>query len=149
MALVAFGVPLIARLNLGPLDPILSQMDPRALRLLGWIPLGAGAGLSAWGIAALGKSLTPGVEPLPAGEFVTRGPYRRVRHPVYTGLILALGGYTWLWANWRLALLVTWLAGLYLGAKAEREERWLVQRFPGYEAYRRQVPKLVPWGRRG
>jgi protein-S-isoprenylcysteine O-methyltransferase Ste14 len=36
------------------------------------------------------------------------------------------------------------LLGLWLDAKARREERWLVDAFPGYAAYRRRTHRFVP-----
>ena len=47
------------------------------------------------------------------------------------------------WSNWTLALIVGFIALQYFQAKAGAEERWLVERFPGYQAYMRQVPRRV------
>ena len=149
LVFVGIGAPLIARINLGPLDPILGQADPWPIRQAGWLLLATGVAGMAWGVGSLGKNLTPGVEPLASGEFVTTGAYARVRHPIYSGLIAASAGYAWLCSNWRLGLLVGAGAGLYFGAKASAEEQRLLKRFKEYEAYRKQVPKLVPWGRPG
>jgi protein-S-isoprenylcysteine O-methyltransferase Ste14 len=145
LMLVGVGVPLLTRINLGPLDPILGRLDPVALRRVGWLAIAAGMGLMGWGARSLGPGLTPSIEPPAEARFITTGPYARIRHPIYTGLILVLGGYTWLSSNWRMALLVIGVASLYLGAKANAEERWLVQRFPDYPGYRQRVPKLWPW----
>jgi protein-S-isoprenylcysteine O-methyltransferase Ste14 len=91
----------------------------------------------------LGRSLTPGTEPLSDGELVTSGAYTHVRHPIYTGLVLALAGYTLAWSNWTLALLFGFLALKYFQAKAAVEEDWLMERFPGYKSYMRRVPRQV------
>lgn len=145
LLLVGMGVPLLTRINLGPLDPILGRMDPVALRRVGWLAVAAGIGLMVWGAKSLGPGLTPSIEPPAESRLITTGPYARIRHPIYSGLILALGGYTWRLSNWRMALLVIGVASLYFGAKANAEERWLVQRFPDYQGYRQRVPKLWPW----
>jgi protein-S-isoprenylcysteine O-methyltransferase Ste14 len=122
---------------------MLNRIDPAWIRGLGLGVLLLGLLVLAWGIRSLGRSLTPGTEPLPAAELVTSGPYHHVRHPIYTGLVLALTGYTLAWSNWTLALLLGFLALKYFQAKASAEEEWLVERFPGYKTYMRRVPRRV------
>jgi protein-S-isoprenylcysteine O-methyltransferase Ste14 len=143
-------IPTVPRLvNLGPLDPLLGMLDARGLRLWIGIPLlGLGLALAGWGVRSLGASLTPSVQPLPDASLVESGPYRRVRHPIYLGIILTMAGYAELLANWRLAFLTGWILTLFFDAKATREERYLTERFPEYSSYRRGVPKLWPWGKR-
>jgi protein-S-isoprenylcysteine O-methyltransferase Ste14 len=57
--------------------------------------------------------------------------------------VLGLAGYTLVWSNWVLALLVGLLARAYFNGKAKAEERWLVQRHAAYESYLRKVPRRV------
>ena len=142
--IVGLAAPLLPRhLGLGPLDPIVNRLDPDRIRRFGWLPVIAGAGIALWGIRSLGRSLTPGTEPLPGAALITTGPYAYVRHPIYTGVVLLLGGYTLLWSNWTLALLVGVVALAYFDAKARTEERWLLARHPRYDSYLRQVPRRV------
>jgi protein-S-isoprenylcysteine O-methyltransferase Ste14 len=54
-----------------------------------------------------------------------------------------LAGYTLVWSNWTLTLVVGMVALQYFEGKARREERWLVKRFPEYEAYMRRVRRRV------
>lgn len=141
---IAFTAPLLPRwVSLGELDPMLNRIDPLRVRRLGWILVAAGAGVAIWGVRALGRSLTPGTEPLPGVPLVTAGPYAHVRHPIYLGVVLALAGYTLLWSNWTLALVLGLVALKYFEAKARVEERYLVARYPGYEAYMRHVRRRV------
>jgi protein-S-isoprenylcysteine O-methyltransferase Ste14 len=82
--------------------------------------------------------------PISGGEFVASGPYRIVRHPVYAGLILGGLGI----ALDRLSvstLLATLLLAIILDLKRRREEQWLVERFPGYGAYRERTKAFVPF----
>lgn len=82
-------------------------------------------------------------EPHPEGILCTAGPYRYVRHPMYTavlgaGLALVLAGFSWM----RLAV---W-AGLWviLRVKIRIEERLLEARYADYAAYRLQTGALLP-----
>ena len=142
--LVGVGAPLLPRhVNLGDADFMLNRIDPSWIRWLGLPLLLAGAALAVWGVRALGPSLTPGTEPLAGASLVTWGPYAHIRHPIYAGVVSMLAGYTLAWSNWTLALIVGLVALQYFEGKARREERWLVQCFPEYEAYVRRVRRRV------
>jgi protein-S-isoprenylcysteine O-methyltransferase Ste14 len=78
-------------------------------------------------------------------ELVKTGPYRFVRHPIYTGiLLLGLGsavgsGQLRFWLG-----LLFWFIGFWI--KLKQEERLMLQHFPDqYPAYRQQVKALVPF----
>ena len=84
--------------------------------------------------------MTQRVEP----ELVTSGPYRFVRHPIYSGLLLALIG-TALATNF-LGLAIAVILGAYFYYAATVEERNLVVTFPtAYPAYREHTKKLIPY----
>ncbi len=105
--------------------------------LLGLFAIAAGA-------TALGPSLSVLPRPHHDAAFVSDGVYRRVRHPIYTGVILLAAA----WALYRGSLLHVTLAvaiAVFFAAKAVREEQWLLERFPEYEAYRRRTKRFVPW----
>jgi len=78
-------------------------------------------------------------------ELVRRGPYRWVRHPIYSGLLLAIAGSAVVRGEWRgfLALAIAFAA---LWRKLKLEERWLGETFgEQYAAYRRRVSALIPF----
>jgi protein-S-isoprenylcysteine O-methyltransferase Ste14 len=142
--LVALAAPLLPRyVNLGSADFLVNRVDPLWLRCLGVPLIAAGAIVIAWGARSLGRNLTPGIEPLPAAALVTSGPYGHTRHPIYAGAVLLLTGYALAWSNWTLALILGVIALLYFDGKARAEERWLIGRFPEYEAYKRHVRRRV------
>jgi protein-S-isoprenylcysteine O-methyltransferase Ste14 len=78
-------------------------------------------------------------------EVISDGPYRLVRHPMYSGILLlvlfaplALGSYV--------ALLFTLLLIPVLVFRLVNEEKTLLQDLPGYQEYCRRTPfRLVPW----
>ena len=80
---------------------------------------------------------------------VDTGPYRIVRHPIYTGILLAI------YATAALKGTVLGLAGavaitLGLWMKARLEERFLGEELGSdYDAYRTRIPMLMPFGPKG
>jgi len=142
--LVGLAAPLLPRhLNLGSADFMVNRVDPAWIRWLGAGLIGPGAFMMVWGIRSLGGNLTPGTEPLPRAELITTGAYAHARHPIYAGVVLFLTGYTLAWSNWTLALLLGFIALQYFKGKAGAEEKRLLERFPAYKTYRRQVPRQV------
>lgn len=106
--------------------------------------LGLGAStLIIKGLLDLGHNLTPLPYPKEDGQLVESGIYSLVRHPLYSGLILAAFG----WAIFQLSLshlIATVVFFLFFNLKATREETWLVQKYSKYAAYQQRVKKLIP-----
>jgi protein-S-isoprenylcysteine O-methyltransferase Ste14 len=88
----------------------------------------------------LGSALTPFPAPRGQGELVAAGVYRHARHPMYGGGILVAAGWSLLFGS-ILGGALTLLLVAFFELKSRREEAWLVQRYPGYEAYRRQTKR--------
>ncbi|MGH2358403.1 MAG: methyltransferase family protein [Candidatus Limnocylindria bacterium] len=104
----------------------------------------AGGALAGRGVFDLRGGLTPYPRPKADVALVDTGAYTRVRHPIYGGLILVAFGWGLITAA-PLALAAALLLGAFFDLKSRREEAWLVERFPGYEAYRRRARRLIPW----
>ncbi len=144
IAMVGVAAPLMPRyVSLGDVDPAINRVDPNWIRWLGAPLIAAGLAMAVWGVRSLGRSLTPGTEPLPEAPLVTSGAYAHSRHPIYLGIVLGLAGYTLAWSNWTMALVLGFVALKYFEGKAKAEERWLVERYPLYRSYMRQVPRRV------
>jgi protein-S-isoprenylcysteine O-methyltransferase Ste14 len=78
-------------------------------------------------------------------ELIRSGPYALVRHPIYTGLLLALAGSALMLGNWRALVGFALIAGA-LVRKLRIEERFMAQQFgEDYARYREQVAMLVPF----
>lgn len=91
----------------------------------------------------LGKSLDANPVPKADSELVETGLYRYLRHPIYTGLLLATLGTVVQSASWFKFSL--WLALLVLlNFKASFEERLLQAKFPGYRAYQSRTGRFLP-----
>ena len=113
------------------------------------IPAAALLGLSA-GLAVCTLAVNrPGnfnIRPTPRreGTLVTSGPYRWIRHPMYTSVLLGAAGAAWM--SHQVLDAVLWLGLMaVLVVKAGLEERALVLRFPSYQAYRLRTTRFVPW----
>lgn len=104
----------------------------------------AAALLVVRGLSDLGQSLTPLPYPRQDGELVQSGVYGVVRHPIYSGIILAALGWAILQVS-VLHLLGAIALFLFFNAKAGQEENWLSEKYPDYAEYRQHVKKLIPW----
>jgi protein-S-isoprenylcysteine O-methyltransferase Ste14 len=82
--------------------------------------------------------------PKASGELVTGGPYRLIRHPMYSAVLLAAAAMAWLVTPW-LGVLAWAALVLVLFTKANLEEHWLREHHPGYAAYCQQCKRFVPW----
>lgn len=116
----------------------------------GWVLLGVGLALLCAGLAvglagarALGTSLTAVPRPKGGATLVESGIYRSIRHPLYVAVVTVALGWAVAMASVP-ALLAALLLGAWMDAKARREEAWLVEAHPQYEAYRRRTHRFVP-----
>jgi len=115
-----------------------------ALQVVGAVLVFAGLGLAVWARVYLGRNWGMPMSVKEEPELVTTGPYRYVRHPIYTGIVLAMVGtgvavaYYW--------LLLAAAIGAYFLYSARVEERTLVESFPAqYPPYRARTKMLVPF----
>jgi protein-S-isoprenylcysteine O-methyltransferase Ste14 len=97
----------------------------------GWVGVAltaAGVGIAIWARWHLGANWS-GVVTLKEGhELIRSGPYRNIRHPIYTGILLAFLGTAVALGEVRGLLAVT-IAWLSFYTKARREESFLTQEF--------------------
>ncbi|HLI60121.1 MAG TPA: isoprenylcysteine carboxylmethyltransferase family protein [Solirubrobacteraceae bacterium] len=104
----------------------------------------SGLALAIWARVHLGRNwgmpMTERLEP----ELITSGPYACIRHPIYTGLLLAMFG-TALVTNLTGLIVAACLSGVFVYA-ARVEERNLTAAFPSaYPAYQARTKMLIPF----
>jgi protein-S-isoprenylcysteine O-methyltransferase Ste14 len=124
----------------------LQRDTPRSLAVqwLGVAICAAGVGLAIAARIQLGRNWGMPATLKENPELITSGPYRVIRHPIYTGILLAAAG-TALAESllWLLALVA---AGVYFVIAARREEHLMAEQFPDqYPAYMRRTKMLIPF----
>jgi len=114
------------------------------LSLTGLLLMAAGLALGLWSFVVMGRHLRIMPEPAANARLLRQGPYRLIRHPMYSALVVGSIGWLLCTFSWpRLACLLTLLPVLLL--KAAREERLLTEKFPDYAAYRAASHRIIPW----
>jgi protein-S-isoprenylcysteine O-methyltransferase Ste14 len=113
-------------------------------QVIGAILVAAGGAFFLAGLRRLGSALSPLPHPKEGASLVQTGPFSLVRHPLYSGGLIASIGIALMVSGW---LTFVYVAALFvlLDNKSRQEERWLAQKFPEYAAYQRRVRKLVPF----
>ncbi len=146
------GIPmLVGALLLGVPHILGGALEQRFhAHTFGWFLFGAvltalGLGFAMAARLWLGGNWSANVTLKQGHELIRSGPYAFVRHPIYTGLLLALAGTVIVVGRWRAVIaLVVLLAGLIF--KIGVEERFMAEQFgEAYARYRSQVAALIPF----
>ncbi len=141
--LLLWATLLLAAADVGRIH--LSDTVPFVLQVAGLVGFGGGFGLALWAMAVNPFfSTVIRLQEDRGHRLITTGPYRRVRHPGYTGMLIGV-------LSLPLAL-GSWLSGppmvvfaLLILRRTVREDRFLREKLDGYDAYARSVRhRLVP-----
>jgi protein-S-isoprenylcysteine O-methyltransferase Ste14 len=140
---VAFFVIVILVTHLGVFRGHHAIVSNPVLQGIGMALFLTGLGLAVWARVYLGRNWgTPMSEKVDA-ELVTVGPYRYIRNPIYSGLILAAVG-TAVAVSWYWVVAVVFM-GAYFIYSATVEEHTMERLFPNdYPAYKRSTKMLIP-----
>ena len=111
---------------------------------VGLVLFAVGLGFAIWARLHIGRNWGTPMTQKDDPELVTSGPYHLVRHPIYSGVLLAGVGtdiaLSWMW------LIAVVLAGIYFVYSATVEERYLTKQFPDtYPAYKSSTKMFVPF----
>ena len=105
----------------------------------------AGVSLAIWARIYLGRNWSGYVTYKKNHELVTSGPYKYIRHPIYSGVMLMLIG-TWL------SFPTDWFSGLFIIYiiiflwRTKREEKIMIRLFgKRYKDYMKRTKRLIPW----
>jgi protein-S-isoprenylcysteine O-methyltransferase Ste14 len=116
----------------------------QVLGAIGAVVFASGIALAIWARIRLGRNWGMPMTKKDEPELVTAGPYRLVRHPIYTGLLAGLLG-TALATN-LIGLIIVAVLGGYFYYSASVEEKNLIATFPtAYPAYRTSTKMLIPF----
>lgn len=111
---------------------------------LGLVLFALGLGFAIWARVHIGRNWGSPMTQKEEPELVTSGPYHYVRHPIYSGILVAGVGtavaLSWLW------LILVVLTGVYFVYSATVEERYMTEQFPdAYPAYKGSTKMLFPF----
>jgi protein-S-isoprenylcysteine O-methyltransferase Ste14 len=140
---LAFFLLFSHRLDLGPLG---LRFTPESawLRMSGVVLTFIGAGIAMWARRSLGQYWSARVTLKIDHRLIRSGPYAWVRHPLYSGLLLAMAGTALVVGEWR-ALIGVLVALAEFSRKARKEEALLATEFDAdYREYREQAGFLTP-----
>ncbi len=118
---------------------------PAWLRWAGVVTSGAGFGLLQWSQAALGANWSDRPRITQEQALVTLGPYRWIRHPIYSAFLLILGSSLLISANWFLGGVWIGMTLLSVMSRIRFEEHRMAERFgERYLAYQQRTGRLLP-----
>jgi protein-S-isoprenylcysteine O-methyltransferase Ste14 len=136
LAILVFAVVLVEAMTLAGYNPVLAG--------LGFVIFLSGLTLAVWARRHLGKNWGMPMTLKQDPELVTNGPYRFIRHPIYSGILLALlgcileGGIYW--------FVIVVIFGVYFIYCAYVEEKIMLKQFPkAYPKYKNSSKMLVPF----
>jgi len=140
---VAFALLFTAWPRLGPLGRRFVP-DSTGMGYLGLLLTLVGAAFALWARVSLGRDWSSAIEIKQDHVLAQRGPYAVVRHPIYTGLLLAMAGTAIAIGTLR-GLAAVGLALIAFLRRAQVEETFLMQQFGArYAEYKREVKKIIP-----
>ncbi|WP_179221971.1 methyltransferase family protein [Inquilinus limosus] len=141
LAVVLFNRPGMAGPALGA--PILAYAG--SFPIIGALLVAAGLGFAVWARVHLAGNWSGTVTLKQDHELVRSGPYALVRHPIYTGVLLAAIGTVVAIDRWSALVALALMAAAFL-RKIVIEERFMAEAFgPAYADYSRGTARLVPY----
>jgi protein-S-isoprenylcysteine O-methyltransferase Ste14 len=117
---------------------------PSWLRWLGVVIALAGFGMMQWAQTSLGKNWSDTPVQLRGHSLTTNGPYRWIRHPIYTAFLTILTAPLFITANWLVGL--SWILGTFIdiNARIAAEEGMLRETFADFASYEAKTGRLLP-----
>ncbi|REA60100.1 isoprenylcysteine carboxylmethyltransferase family protein [Dyadobacter luteus] len=123
---------------------LISFSAHRIIEVAGAILALAGLLVILAAVYQLRRSLTPFPSPVKNGELITSGLYRYIRHPIYSGIILAAVGYG-LHAGDAFKLMISLALWILFYFKSRYEEEMLLAFYDHYKQYRSRTYRFFPF----
>jgi len=143
-------VSLLAFLVLYSLYPPLPWIEMLSIPLPTWLRWAGSIGglasltLWAWAQMSLGKEWSPQLQLRQKHRLVTAGPYKRIRHPIYTAMLGWAISLAVLTANWFFVFLAVFMIA-FLMRRAPIEEKMMIEEFgEEYREYMRSTGRFFP-----
>jgi len=115
---------------------------------LRWLGVGialVGFALLQWAQVTLGKSWSDTPRMMKEQSLITSGPYRFIRHPIYTAFILILGSTLFISSNWMIGLCWIGMTILEVASRIKFEESLMLEFFgEQYRNYMKKTGRLLP-----
>jgi len=144
-ALVTTAVVLFMRSKVANVEPgSNATIASPAVRMLGVVLCAGGIAYAVWARRHIGQNWGMPMSMKEQPQLVRSGPYSRTRHPIYTGVLIALlGNSLALGSRW---LVPTGVALLYFVYAAHKEEDSMLDALPKeYSDYQRQTKMIIPF----
>lgn len=134
---------------------VLTAIDPPFLKWLNiplpdwlhWAGFGLGllgVALLAWAQATLGRLWSAQLQLREEHRLITSGPYRRMRHPLYSGLFAYVAGIAFVSANWMYAVMAL-LVIFGMSFRTPREEQLMIDKYGDeYRQYMQRTWRFFP-----
>jgi protein-S-isoprenylcysteine O-methyltransferase Ste14 len=117
---------------------------PDIFRWLGFLLGLIGLAIWIWAQVALGKEWSPQLQLREEHRLVTAGPYARMRHPIYSGMIVWAGGLALVSANW-IFVAIALLVGAVFVVRVPKEEQMMIDEFGDeYREYMKRTGRVLP-----
>lgn len=122
---------------------LIGDLFPNELSM--YIPWVIGLLIIVW--AFLEKRMSVSIFPDPTTDMklITTGPYKIVRHPIYTGVLLFTASWIPIVGKWELYLLVWFSLVVIFLLKIFHEELLLEDTFSNYQEYQEKTDRLIPF----
>ncbi|MGD2027836.1 MAG: isoprenylcysteine carboxylmethyltransferase family protein [Anaerolineales bacterium] len=118
---------------------------PDWVRILGILIALGGFALLQWSHVALGRNWSDQPRLTRSQTLVTTGPYRSVRHPIYTAFLMILGSTLLVSANWFIGGLWLLATGIDVRSRIKFEEDKMLAKFgAAYKTYLERTGSLLP-----
>ena len=132
----------VVRIGNGVFTTIIAP--PTSLGWIGALLTSFGIALAVWARFSLGRNWSAHLKVKENHELVTTGPYAYVRHPLYTGVMLA--AFSTMLTGMIFGIGVFIVACIIVPSRIRKEERDMLELFPNeYPAYQKRTKRLVPF----